>query len=292
MSDKLDSDAYEVRRIPYDIGNKFPFYISFGTYKDKFIQYEFFRIDTTRYYVREYFRGDFPPGEIVRSFGEEMVAKKVSDTVLFDLFDPVCGDKTPSYLAAEQRLIKDGIWTEFENYSASPTLWRGDYRNNKKTGVWSRLLSFDQDTVLIGQIDYQKDSAKVNGNNSIREKSLSDLKELLQGEWLGISFSPEGSVRYFKDADTNYYRYSPRCYFYFNRVEFNKSGRFIKQLANGYENDSKALSRGTWRLRRNSDRTFVDLVYNDETKWELELLYYNPKEGLFMNLNKYPQPSK
>lgn len=292
FSQKNDSlDNKEIRRIPEDIGIEFPFYVSLGSDNHKFIHYEFFRLDTPHYFVREYFKNDFLSGEKVKSFGEAMVDKKAFDTRLGDLID-VCSDKIPSYVAAFHHIKKEGKWTEFEKGPSDSIFWRGNYLNDNKTGVWKRMLSFDVDTVLLGEINYGKNSTKnISGNNGIREKSLADLKEFLVGKWSSSSFWHEpGIIRSFKNASNDYYT-KVACYLDVWLYQFNKSGEFSKQLPDLYDN-GEVLNRGTWQLHRNGDQTFIDLIYNDGTKWEMELLYYSWKEGLFMNLNKHPRSTK
>ena len=172
-------DLDEIRRIPQDVGMEFPYYISLGSLNPEFIHHEFFRIDTTRYFVREYFKGNFSPGKNVKSFGEEVVDKKVSDTAVLDLIDPVCGDWVPFYLAAEHLLKKDGDWREYENGSSDfgflerEFIWTIKKREFGNVCCPSMKIRF-----YCGEIDYRKDSTKsIYVDNGIQGKVTTRFKK-------------------------------------------------------------------------------------------------------------------
>ena len=282
------SETHEIRKVPEGYRMGFPYYESLGSKDGKFIHYEFFRLDSARYYVREYFKN----GRI-KSIGIEAIDKNVLDSVVVDVFLADGTSKVPSYVSPEHLLLKEGEWTEFDDDTLPSFFWKGTYLDNKKTGLWKRLLNFDKDTVVLEETDFEKNSTKiVPTDNGIHEKSLADLKKLLQGKWSDWSCNNEGITRSFKESLPGYIYRKDGIYLNNSYYEFNRAGIFIKQFVKGCDTTSQLLKRGMWNLLRSGDQTFIDLIFKDGVVWEMNLLYYSEDAGLVMNLNKHPNTHK
>ena len=290
----------EIKEVPEEFEKEFPYYAALGSRDGKFIHYEFFRIDTASYHVREYFKGSSSSDNRVMSYGEEKVVKNAFDTLIVDIFH-VNDDHISYFLLAEHRLIKDGKWTEFEEDASNSFFWKGAYQDNKRTGIWSRLLYlFNSETesyytIELGKVDYQKNSARnIYGDNGIREKPLSDLKQLLPGKWVDRSSLEDGITRYFKDSIAEniidrYRTYMTGSEAYY---QFDKSGKVVALIKEECCDTLLLVHNGIWQLHRNNDHTFIDMEFQDGVTQELELLYYSEKDGLVINWNEHPQLTK
>ena len=282
------SNTNEIRRVPGGYRMGLPYYESLGSIDAKFVHYEFFRLDSAHYHVQEYFKnGRF------KSIGVEAVDKNISDSVVVDVFLKDNPPKDPIYMSADHLLLKEGKWTEFDKDTLPSFFWKGIYLDNKRTGTWKHLLQLDKDfvsdTIVLEEIEYGRTGSPINYvGDGIGNRSLAELKNLLPGNWGNETGVAEGFDRYLKESVKWYIYWRGRVltisdsYF-----EFNKSGKFVKH--NGVCCDPTSNSYvGKWRLTRNGDQTFVDLMFKDGSMWQMKLLHYSETEGLIINLNKHP----
>lgn len=264
-----------------------PLYVSLSyDQEEKFIHYEFFRIDTAHYLVREYFKGnDSYTGGGLKSYGLEIIAKKI-DSVAIPVYD-ASGEKIRSRIGYVRRLEKNGEWIEIEDIGSSPIFWKGKYANNKKIGVWTRALSttysLTENATPLEEINYDKDSTKINYyDNGLSAMSTDELKKLMDGRWMIWSCNQSGIVWCEKEG----WRYKVDDYKNYPSYQFDSSGKLLVRMGGDCKPIAKYFIKGYWQLKRDGRKAFIEINYANGIRYKIELIYYKKAEDLAIKLER------
>jgi len=286
FSNQNKSDEnYPIRSIYYHDNDESPLYVSLGYERDKIIHYEFFRVDSSRYLVHEYFKESDPnTSRGLKSFGEEIVSDKITDSVIVSKID-ANGNLIGSYMKYLKRIWKDGEWVEYEDEGEVAIHWVGFYKNNKRVGLWRRIIDVGggPETHILQTINYDIDSTKsVYTNNKINAIAVGDLKKILTGRWLLGNCEDAKRMNYYKCELFNG-AYGDDCNNRFGKhafYQFNQSGKFVRQAGDGCHSFEPNLRLGSWRIKRVADKTFIEVKFNNRIKWQLDIVYLDDKNAL------------
>ncbi len=266
----------ESRVIPND--SKSPFYVSINYDGTQKLNYEYFRADSSSYLFYEYFSNTgagYYDG--IKSSGIKVLKRNPHcDTILVDAFDPKTGDKISTYFLTQYytELLKEGAWLEYEDSTRNPVYWKGNYKNNIKTGVWRRMIRDLDRELVIEQIDFSKDSSKkISPENIASLITLDSLKKALVGaKWL-----LRINEQFDKGSHAAYYRcttpYGDLCNEQQNYYSFALSNDFARSNgiygASNYPN----LIGGKWELTKAGGQWLIKITFSNSETWKFKILY-------------------
>jgi len=263
----------EARVIPFD--SKIPLYVCINYDGSQKINYEYFRIDSSKYLVREYFRNaNINSNDGIKSTGVKVIKNQLfCDTTLHKIFDANNDETDVTRAICYKEFLKEGEWEEYEDSTFNAIRWTGSYRNNKRTGIWTRSINIVGKNLILEEINYDTDSTKKTyTNNLIPNIRIDSLKLLLNGRWSLETCDDFSTKRMF------YYRcqklngtYGPGCNFdYYQLFESNE---FIRHRMTGCSNFGETSIKGAWELKELNGQRMMEVKFTNGRVWKFKILY-------------------
>ena len=272
---------YNNRVVPFDDIN--PLYVQINYENGKNKNFEYFRIDSSKYLVYEFFRGSKgSSNEGLKSRGVVKVTNNIAGTSKTTVSH--IGRKENKYtkrIHYYRALSKEGQWEEFEDSTFNHKYWTGTYVNNKKVGIWSNYIYDPNDDRLIQQIDYDKDSGKkIFTINIIGQLSADSISYYLLGRW-PMGYDPSDDKRNLLMKCQLYdWHYGDDCNSRFGKIsyyEFFNNGKFIGQ--NGETTKQKTYPTiGLWKLIKLNAKVILEISSSDKRKFRYDIIYLD-REG-------------
>lgn len=237
-----------------------------GKYKNK----EFFRSDSTHYLVYEYFENGDTKGEGNVEVKDEIIGKSYT-RVRYSGGDTAITTLDTHYY---KKLSKEGEWTEYIDTFGFRTSWTGQYKGDKKVGIWKYAIVGLGDDLSIYEIDYTADSTKrLYQSNIAFTIPMDSLQILMTSVWLLRScdskedtrmvFSKLNSVNNGYDSQSN-----PQGYY-----SFAKHNTFKRLRGEGCYKFKETSLHGKWTLLNSNGNRQVKIKFSDGTSWTLDILY-------------------
>lgn len=277
----LSLHPYNNRIVSFDDYN--PLYVLINYEDGKNKHFEYFRIDSGKYLVYEFFRsGKGSSNDGLKSSG---IMRVTTDTA---------GVSTTRvrHIGAEENkytkkihyyraLSKEGKWNEYEDSLFNHRYWTGNYVNNIKVGIWSNYIYDPNEDRLIQEIDFDRDSSKrIFSTNIVSQLSIDSISYYLLGRW-PIGYDPSEDKRNLMmkcqlyDGD-----YGDDCNSRFEKInyyEFLDNGIFIGQ--NGETNKKKInQTSGLWKLNKLNGKIILEITSSDKRKLRYDIIYLD-REG-------------
>jgi hypothetical protein len=272
--------GYENRVVPFNSHK--PLYVLI-TYKDsKNKRLEYFKVDSAKYLVYEFFRNDKgSSNEGLKSSGLVKIIDKINDTSTTGVRHIGGKEKYTREIHYYKGFSKEGEWTEYEDSLFSHRYWTGTYLNNRKVNIWSNYIYDPNDDRLIQQIDYDKDSTKkIFSVNIIGQLSVDSIGYYLLGRW-PMGYDPSDDKRNLLMKCQLYDgHYGDDCNSRFGKIsfyEFFTKGKFIGQ--NGETTKKKTYqTSGLWKLIKLSGKVILEISSSDKRKIRYDIIYLD-REG-------------
>jgi hypothetical protein len=272
---------YKNRVVPFDDYN--PLYVLI-TYEDgKAKNFEYFRIDSSKYLVYEFFRSEKgSSNEGLKSSGVVRVTNEIAGVSTTGVRH--IGREDNKYTREIHRykaLSKEGEWMEYEDSVFNHRYWTGNYINNKKVGIWSNYIYDPNDDRLIQQIDFNKDSSKrIYTTNIIGQLSIDSISYYLLGRW-PMGYDPSDDERNLLMKCQLYDgHYGDDCNSRFGKInyfEFFNNGKFIGQ--NGEANNQKIYPKaGSWKINKLNGKVILEILSSNKRKFRYDIIYLD-REG-------------
>jgi hypothetical protein len=234
---------YNNRVVPFDDYN--PLYVLINYEDGKNKHFEYFRMDSAKYLVYEFFRSS--KGSSNKGLKSSGVMRVTNDTAGVSTTGMRHAGAEDNKYTTEihyyKALSKEGKWNEYEDSFFSHRYWTGNYLNNRKVGIWSNYIYDPNDDRLIQQVDYDKDSStRIFSTNITGQLSLDSISYYLLGRW-PIGYAPSDDKRNLIMKCQLYEgHYGDDCNSRFEKInylEFFAIGKFIGQ--NGEANKKKFI---------------------------------------------------
>jgi len=269
----LNLYPYNNRVVPYNDVN--PLYVLI-TYEDgKNRNFEYFRIDSSKYLVYEYFKsGKGSSIEGLKSSGIMRVTNNIAGVGITGRRS-AGGDRHSKEIHHYKAFSKEGEWNEYEDSLFYHRYWTGTYINNKKVGVWSNYIYDPNEDVLIQQIDYDRDSLKkIRSTNLVEQVPTDSIGYHLLGRW-PMSYDPSDDQRHFLTKCQKYDGiYGDDCNNRFGKIgyyEFLKNGQFKGQNGDG---DKKVHpTSGLWKLDYLGGKLILEISSPEKRKIRYHIIY-------------------
>jgi hypothetical protein len=272
---------YNNRVVPFDNIN--PLYVQINYEDGKNKNFEYFRIDSLKYLVYEFFRSSKgSSNEGLKSRGIMKVTNDIagiSTTTVNHIGRQE--NKYTKRIHHYRALSKEGEWEEFEDSVFNHRYWTGNYLNNKKVGIWSNYIYDPNDDRLIQQIDYDKDSSKrIFSTNIVGQLSIDSINYYLLGRW-PIGYDPSDDERNLMMKCQLYDgSYGDDCNSRFGKIsyyEFLKNGKFNGQ--NGETNKKKTIPKsGFWKVSKLNGKAILEISSADTKRIRYDIIYLD-REG-------------
>jgi len=261
----------ETRIIPFD--SKIPLYLCINYEGTQKINYEYFRIDSSSYLVRQYFRNaNIKSNDGIKSTGVRVIKNRlVCDTTIHKIFDANANETISTRATCYREFTKEGKWEEYEDSTFNAVWWEGDYKDNKRAGVWTRSILIAGKTLTLEQINYDIDSTKkIYTNNLILNIRIDSLKNLLIGRW---------SLETCDDLSTQkmfYYRCQKLNGAYncdFGYYQLFASNEFTRQRMPNCDKFNESSIKGIWKIRELNGQRMIEVKFTNGRVWKFKILY-------------------
>ena len=273
--------GYENRVVLFNSKN--PLYVM-TTYEDvKNKNFEYFRIDSSKYLRYEFFRSDKgSSNEGLKSAGVVKVIEKIMDTTTTGVRHIGGNEKHTREIHYYKGFSKEGIWTEYDDSLFYHRFWTGKYSNNKRVGLWSNYIYAPNDDRLIEEIDYDKDSTvKIYSANLAACASLDTLTYYFTGRWT-LGCEDRTDRRMLLDKCRLYEgRYGDDCNSRFgaeNFYEFSSNGSFLRQKGETCNKFLQSGAKGNWRFVRLKNDLLLEITLLSKSKIKFKVIYFD-REG-------------
>jgi len=276
----VNMGEYDNRVVPYD--SRLPIYVCINYKGGKYKYKEFFRSDSTHYLVYEYFENGEAKGEGNVEVKDEIIGKSYTRVRSSTQDTPITTLDTHYY----KKLSKEGEWTEYIDTFGFTTSWAGQYKDDKRVGIWKYAILGLGDDLSICEIDYTADSTKrLYQSNIAFTIPVDSLQILLTNIWLLRScdskkdtrmiFSKLNSVDDAYDSKSN-----PQGYY-----SFAKRNTFERVRGEGCYKFKETSLRGKWTLLNSNGSRQVKIKFSDGTSWTLDILYLD-SDGILVTERK------
>ena len=267
---------YNNRVVPFNDYN--PLYVLINYEDGKNKHFEYFRIDSSKYLVYEFFRsGKGSSNEGLKSSGVMRVTNDTAGVSTTGVRHIGAEDsKFTKEIHYYRAMSKEGEWNEYEDSLFSHRFWTGNYLNNKKVGIWSNYIYDPNDDRLIQQIDFDKDSSKkIFLTNIIGQLSIDSIGYYLLGRW-PIGYDPSDDNRNLMMKCQLYDgHYGDDCNSRFEKInyfEFFTNGKYSGQ--NGETNKKKIYpTSGLWKLNMLNGKVILEISSPDKRKFKYDIIY-------------------
>ena len=185
--------GYENRVVSY--GSEEPLYV-LTTYKEsKNKNFEYFKIDSSKYLVYEFFRSDKGSSNGgLKSSGKVEIINKIVDSSTTGVRGIRKSTKEIHYY---KEFSKVGTWFEYQDSLFYHRFWTGKYSNNRKVGIWQNYIYDPNENKLVMEINFNSDSSiKFYSVNIVETLQIDSINYLLLGRW-GISCEDDKDWRIF-----------------------------------------------------------------------------------------------
>lgn len=277
--------GYENRVVPF--GSINPLYVLISYKESKIKHFEYFRIDSSKYLRYQFFRSDKgSSNEGIKSRGIVVATDEIVDSSTTGVRH-IGGwdDKYTREIHYYKGFSKEGEWDEFEDSVFHHIYWTGNYVNNKRTGLWKRMVYGIGDEFVLEEIDYTKDSTKrIFSSNIIKTISLDSLKKMLVGRWHLRSCDEEKGPRMFYSKCQTYDgAYGDDCnnkWARENYYDFTSQTKFVRQRGEGCYNFRESCTSGQWKIIEANGERFIEMKFTNGQTWKLKVLYFDYENNL------------
>jgi len=277
--------GYENRVVPYN--STTPLYVLISYEKSKAKHYEYFKIDSSKYLVYQFFRSDKgSSNEGLKSSGVVIVTDKIVDSSTTGVRH-IGGwdDKYTKEIHYYKGFSKEGEWDEYEDSLFFHKFWTGKYVNNKKVGIWSNYIYDPNEDRLIMQVDYDKDSTiKLFTVNLIGGLSQDSIKYFLNGRWTLACEDDEDRRMIMNKCQLYDGHYGDDCNNRFgkeNYYEFYSNGNFKRQKGETCKGFKQNATAGKWRVFRTDGNMFLEIKLTNGAVIKYKVWYLD-REGIMV----------
>jgi hypothetical protein len=281
----LGLHPYNNRVVPFDDINPLYVQINYEDGKNKMLEY--FRIDSLRYLVYEFFRNSKgSSNEGLKSRGIMRVTNNIAGTSV----------TTVNYIGREKNkytkqthyykaLSKEGEWDEFEDSVFHHKYWTGNYTNNKRVGLWKHMVYGIGDDFILEEIDYDKDSSiKIFSSNIINTVPLDSVRLMLVGRWNLRGCDEEKELRMFYSKCQIYDgAYGDDCnnkWAKENYYDFTTLTKFERQRGEGCNTFRESSTKGEWKITEKNKQRFIEIKFTNGQTWKLKIIYLDYENNL------------
>lgn len=269
---------YNNRVVPFD--DVSPLYVQINYEDGKNKKLEYFRMDSTRYLVYEFFRSAKNSSiDGVKSRGVMRVSDEIAGMSTTSVRH-IGGedDKHTREIHFYKALIKEGRWEEYEDSVFHHIYWVGNYINNRRIGLWKHIVYGIGDDFVLEEIDYSKDSTqKIFSSNVIKTISIDSLKRLLVGRWHLRGCDEEKEPRmFYSKCETFDGAYGDDCnssYGRSNHYDFTTLTSFVRQRGDGCYKFRENCRDGKWAVTERNGERYIEMKFTNGQTWKLKVLY-------------------
>lgn len=274
--------GYENRVIPFN--SKVPLQVIVSFPNTKTANYEYFRIDSSKYLVYEYFRnGKLSSNNGVKSRGSRIVKDSIVGKFTTRVHSIGFDDEDSDYFSVSQfkYFPREGEWEEYEDSVFHHIYWTGVYKNDKRAGLWKRHVYGIGDEFLLEEIDYDSDSSKrLFISNIVYTIPIDSLSKMLTGTWNLRSCDSEKDKRMFytvpsdgNEKTDNFTGDGSKYYFHSNK-------QFSRWRSEGCNKFKESMTNGTWKMIEQNNQRFMEIVFPNGQTWKLKILYFDNEFNL------------
>lgn len=276
---------YNNRVVPF--GDINPLYVQINYEDGKNKNFEYFKIDSTKYLVYEFFRSSKgSSNEGIKSRGVMRVSNEIAGISTTGVRH--IGREENNYtreIHHYKALVKEGEWEEFEDSVFHHIYWVGNYSNNKRVGLWKHIVYGIGDEFVLEEIDYNKDSSqKILSNNIISTVPLDSLTSMLVGRWSLRSCDKEKDPRMFYSKCQTYAgAYGDDCnnkWAKENYYDFVSLTKFVRQRGEGCYKFRESCTSGQWKIMEKNGQRFIEMKFTNGQTWKLKVLYFDYENNL------------
>lgn len=275
----IDLHPYENRVVPQN--SAYPLHVLIS-YKDgKAKHFEYFRIDSSRYLVYQFFRsGKGSSNKGLKSSGVVHVIDKIVDSaVSYELSSTRVSLKHLLYFKG---FSKEGVWKEYDDSLFHYKFWTGKYAANIKVGMWSNYIHDPNGDRLVMEIDYDKDSTvKLFTTNLAGNSPLDSIKFFLNGRWTLACEDDRDRRMLMRKCKLYDGHYGDNCDNRFgkeNYYEFFDNGDFKRHKGETCNNFRQSATTGKWRPYRIKDDLFLEIKLANGAVIKY-IIWYLDREG-------------
>jgi hypothetical protein len=273
--------GFENRVVPFN--SKIPLYalITYENGKNK--NFEYFRIDSSKYLRYEFFRSDKgSSNEGLKSSGIIIIVDKILDTSTTGVRHIGGQEKYTREIHYYKGFSKEGIWTEYEDSFFFHKFWTGRYSNNKRVGLWSRYIYDPNDDRLLEEVDFDKDSTvKIYSVNLAGSSTIDTLNSFIKGRWtLGCEEDKDRRMLLNK-CQLYDGQYGDDCNSRFgkeNYYEFLPNNKFLRQKGETCDKFKQNATTGQWRFIRLKNELVLEIKLSTNYIIKYKVLYFD-REG-------------
>ena len=276
---------YNNRVVPFDSYNPLYVLITYENGKNK--NFEYFRVDSTTYLVYEFFKSaKGSSNEGLKSSGIMKVTNQIAgiSTTGVRHLGSIDNNYTKE-IHYYRALSKEGEWDEYEDSVFNHIYWTGKYLNNRRVGLWKRIIYGIGDEFTFEEVDYDKDSTKKIYSANIAKTILTDsIKKMLVGRWSLRDCDAENEPRmFYLKCETYNGEYGDDCNDRIDRdnyYDFISSTRFVRQRGEGCYNFRETCTRGQWKIIEKGGERFIEMKFDNGRTWRLKILYLDYENNL------------
>lgn len=276
----INMGEYENRVVPY--GSVLPIYVCINYKGGKSKNKEYFKIDSTHYLMYDYFENGADKAQGTVEIRDEIIGKSYTRVRHGGIDTPKTTLDTHYY----KKLSKEGEWTEYVDTFEFRTSWFGQYKDDKKIGIWKYSIVRLGEDLPICEINYTVDSTKkLYKTNIAFTIPLDSLQSLITDYWLLRSCDSKNDTRMvFSKLNpiNDSYRSTSNPQGYYS---FKEKSIFKRLRGDGcYKFKETSLS-GKWILTNEKDSRQIKIKFTDNTSWTLKILYLDVDGNLVTERN-------
>lgn len=277
----IDLQPYNNRVVPFNAVN--PLYVQTNYEDGKTKKNEYFRIDSINYLVYEFFRNNEQSSiDGIKSRGVMRVTNEIAGTSTTTRYRGIEENNYTLEIHHYRALTKEGEWEEFEDSVFHHIYWTGNYRNNKKVGLWKHMVYGIGDNFLLEEIDYSKDSTKkILSDNLVNTLSLDSLKSMLIGRWQLRSCDEEKDFRMFYskwNISDDYQGGAGSDYGdYYDFISLTNFTRKRSESCNEFREKNTG---GQWSVMQINGQRYIEIIFSNGEVWKLKILYLDHANNL------------
>ncbi|PZR26422.1 MAG: hypothetical protein DI535_14220 [Citrobacter freundii] len=278
----LNLHGYESRIIPYN--SKRPLYVAVSYQQSSVYRYEYFRVDSSTYLFREYFRsakGSSNNG--LKSSGHLSVHPGIADSSK-SYGRPASGNGLSIVTHYFPPFLKQGVWEEYQDSLFCHRYLTGNYKDNKRVGIWNEFIYRPgSDNYHLSQRNYDIDStATITTSNLAGYAPVDTITALLQGRWmLGCEDDADRRMQISKCEKRGDGSYGDDCNDRFgneNHYELRPGGLFKRQKGETCKSFKQNATTGKWRVYRTKDELFLEIKLSNAAVI-IYKIWYLDREG-------------
>ena len=272
--------GYENRIVPYN--STVPLYVLISYDGTKAKRFEYFRIDSSKYLVYEFFRNSKgSSNEGLKGKGVIHVINKIIDSSA-SYGRSASGGGGSKQTHYYKGFSKEGEWDEYEDSLFFHKFWTGKYANNKKVGIWNNYIYDPNDDRLIMQIDYDLDSTlKIFAVNLVGKLSIDSISYILNGRWTLACEDDKDRRMLMNKCQLYDGHYGDDCNSRFgdeNYYEFLSNSKFKRQKGETCDKFKQNSTSGQWKVLRIKNDLMLEIKLTTGNTIRYKVLYLD-REG-------------